>query len=142
MDNIKLYIVAALGAIGGALSWAFGGWDKSIIALVTLMGIDFALGLILAVLGKSNKTKSGALSSEAGLRGIAKKVGMLLLIIFGVTIDRYAGIDFCRDAVCVALIANEAISLLENFGLLGLPIPQKLKSAIEILQTKGEKDNG
>lgn len=130
----KEVIISILGAIGSGIAWFFGGWDKDLQTLIVIMGIDFVLGLLLGFLGKSAKTEGGGLSSTAGLKGIAKKAAMLLLVAFAALVDRYTGADLCRNAICLALIANEAISLLENFGLLGLPLPERLKDAIENLK--------
>ena len=135
----KEILITILGAIGSGVAWFFGGWDNDLQTLLIIMGIDFALGLLLGFLGKSKKTEGGGLSSAEGLKGIAKKAATLLLVAFAALVDRYTGAELCRNAVCLALIANEAISLLENFGLLGLPLPEKLKNAIETL--KGSDKN-
>lgn len=136
---MKQGILTILGAIGAFVSSIFGGWDAGLTTLVIFMAIDYLTGLIVAgVFHKSGKTENGALSSKAGLQGIAKKIMMLLLVLVAVRLDILTGTNYVRDAVIIALCGNELISIIENAGLMGVPIPRKLKGAIEVLSRKGE----
>lgn len=137
---MKQGILTIIGAIGAFIANLLGGWDAGLTTLVIFMAIDYFTGLIVAgVFHKSGKTENGALSSKAGLQGLAKKVMMLLMVLVAVRIDILTGTDYIRDAVIIALCGNELISLIENAGLMGVPIPQKLKEAIEVLSRKGEE---
>src|SRR5690606_41957193 len=108
-------------------------------SLLTFMAIDYGDGRMVAgILHKAGKTENGALSSKAGLQGIAKKIMMLLMVLVAVRLDILTGTDYIRDAVIIALCGNELISIIENAGLMGVPIPRKLKEAIEVLSRKGE----
>lgn len=134
---MKEGLLVVLGAVGAFVSSIFGGWDAGLTTLVIFMAIDYFTGLIVAgVFHKSGKTENGALSSKAGLQGVAKKVMMLLMVLVAVRIDIMTGTDYIRDAVIIALCGNELISLVENAGLMGVPVPKKLQEAIEVLSKK------
>lgn len=134
---MKEGLLVVLGAVGAFVSSVFGGWDAGLTTLVIFMAIDYFTGLIVAgVFHKSGKTENGALSSKAGLQGVAKKIMMLLMVLVAVRIDIMTGADYIRDAVIIALCGNELISLVENAGLMGVPVPKKLQEAIEVLSKK------
>ena len=136
---MKQGILTIIGAIGAFVANLCGGWDAGLTTLVIFMAIDYFTGLIVAgIFHKSGKTENGTLSSKAGLQGLAKKVMMLLMVLVAVRIDILTGTDYIRDAVIIALCGNELISIIENAGLMGVPIPRKLKEAIEVLSRKGE----
>jgi len=137
----KSFIVTATGAVLGALISLAGGWDTALQALVVFMILDYLTGVIVAaVFHASNKTKSGKLSSVAGIKGIAKKVLMLFMVVAGQYADVVLGIDYFRTAVIIALIANELISLIENAGLAGIEVPI-LSKAVEALKAMDDKNN-
>lgn len=137
----KSFIVTVTGAVLGALISLAGGWDTALQALVVFMILDYLTGVIVAaVFHASNKTKSGKLSSVAGIKGIAKKVLMLFMVVAGQYADVVLGIDYFRTAVIIALIANELISLIENAGLAGIEVPI-LSKAVEALKAMDDKNN-
>lgn len=137
----KSFIVTATGAVLGALISLAGGWDTALQALVVFMILDYLTGVIVAaVFHASKKTKSGKLSSVAGLKGIAKKVLMLFMVVAGQYADVVLGIDYFRTAVIIALIANELISLIENAGLAGIEVPI-LSKAVDALKAMDDKNN-
>jgi len=105
------------------------------------MAIDYITGLLVAgVFKRSTKTESGALESKAGFRGLCKKGVTLLIILVAVRLDIMLNLkDFIRNAVVIAFCVNEAISIIENSGLMGVPIPQIITQAIELLRKKGSK---
>ena len=136
---LKQGILTVIGAIGAFIANLLGGWDAGLTTLVIFMAVDYFTGLVVAgIFHQSKKTKNGTLSSKAGLQGIAKKVMMLLMVLVAVRIDIMTGTDYVRDAVIIALCGNELISIIENAGLMGVPIPKKLQDAIEVLSKKGE----
>ena len=139
---MKSIICSVFGTIGSAIAYALGGWDASVITLLAFMGIDYFTGFILAlVFHKSPKSKTGALDSKAGWKGLAKKGITILFVVISVRLDLILGTTYIRDAVCIAFIVNELISIIENAGLMGIPIPSIIIKAIDILKTKTEGNN-
>ena len=131
---LKDLICTGIGIIGGGLAWLFGGWDAAFVALLICIAIDYISGSILAlVFHKSNKTASGAYNSAYGLKGLCKKCLMLLFVVVGVQADRLLGGDYVRDAICIGFSVNEILSITENLGHAGVPMPQVVKDALEQL---------
>lgn len=138
----KYYILTLIGSIGSIFSYLFGGFDKLLIALIVFMVIDFLSGLILAIVFKnSNKTKNGRLSSEAGIKGLAKKIFILFIVAVGAQLDLVLGVSFVRDGVVIAFISMEGLSILENVALAGVPVPKLIKNALEVLNKKEDKED-
>lgn len=136
---MKGYVTTAFGVVGGFIASRFGGWDAALTTLVIFMGIDYVTGLIVAgVFHNSGKTESGALESRAGWKGLCRKGVTLLIVLVAARLDIALGSTFIRDAVVIAFIANETISIIENAGLMGIPIPRVIINAIEVLQKKGD----
>ena len=109
------------------------------------MAADYITGLIVAgVFKTSEKTANGALESRAGWKGLCRKGVTLLVVLVACRLDLVMGSNFIRDAVIIAFIANEAISIIENAGLMGIRIPAVIMRAIEVLKkkTEGENANG
>ena len=126
-----------LGLLGAALSWAFGGWDAALTALVICMGVDYISGSIVAlVFHNSRKSETGAYNSAYGLKGLCKKGLMLLFVVVAGQADRLLGADYVRDAVCIGFCVNEILSIVENLGLAGIPLPQTVIKALEQLQDR------
>lgn len=139
MIHFKEIFLAVLGAIGGFIATAFGGFDAGLIALMTFMGIDYFSGFILAaVFHKSKKSENGSLESGAGFKGLVKKCMYLVFVLIAVQLDAVIGTHFVRDAVIIAFISNELISIIENAGMMGIPIPIVLTKAIDVLNKKGK----
>lgn len=137
----KSFIATATGAVLGALISLAGGWDTALQALMVFMVLDYLTGVIVAaVFHASKKTETGKLGSAAHLKGIAKKVLMLFMVVAGQYADVVLGIDYFRTAVIIALIANELISLIENAGLAGIEVPI-LSKAVEALKAMDDKNN-
>ena len=111
--------------------------------LLILMGIDYVTGLVAAgVFHASNKTKTGTLSSNAGFLGLCRKGAALLLVLVGARLDVTIGTTFVKDGVCAAFILNETLSVTENVGAMGVPIPAPVRRAVELLRSKGEGSGG
>ena len=123
--------------LGAGLAWAFGGWDTALIALLICMGVDYVSGSVVAlVFHKSTKTETGAYNSAYGIKGLCKKGLTLLFVLVAVQIDKILAIDYVRDAVCIGFCTNEIISIVENLGLAGIPMPAIVTKALEQLQKK------
>lgn len=141
--NGKLSVVcAAVGTAGAAVSKALGGWDNGVITLIIFMVIDYAMGLIVAgVFKKSEKSENGGLSSRVCWVGLARKVITLLFVVIAYRLDLLIGTDYIRTGVIIAFCASELISICENAGLMGVPLPSVITKAIDILKNKSEDDN-
>ena len=140
---MKNAICTTAGAIGGAIASLFGGWDAGLATLVMFMAIDYVSGLVVAgVFHNSKKTTSGALESKAGWKGLCRKGMSLLFVLIAYRLDLAIGSSYIRDAVIIGFIVNETISIVENAGLMGVPLPKVINKAIDILTSKSEEKGG
>lgn len=138
---MKTGICSIIGVIGSAIASFFGGWSAGLSTLVFFMAVDYVSGLIVAgVFKNSTKTNSGALESRAGFKGLCRKCMTLVYVLIAYRLDLMIGTNYIRDGVIIAFVANELISITENAGLMGLPLPDKIKWAIDILQNKEKKE--
>ena len=133
MKEIWNWIQLALSAVGGALGWFFGGMDGLIYALLVFVIADYITGVMCAIADKN-------LSSELGFKGICKKVLIFVMVGIGHIMDTYliGNGEVLRTAVIFFYCSNEGVSMLENAGHLGLPIPAKLKDILEQLHDRTE----
>lgn len=130
-----------IGLIGAAFTTLFGGWTAGMTTLVLFMAIDYISGLIVAgVFRNSNKSESGALESKAGWKGLARKCMTLFFVLIAYRLDLLLNTNYIRDAVVIGFCANELISIVENAGLMGLPLPNVVVKAIEVLKTRADKE--
>ena len=137
--NIKDGICTAIGLCGSFIAGCFGGWDTGLVTLLIFMGIDYMSGLVVAgVFHNSNKTKTGALESRAGWKGLCRKCMTLLFVLIAYRLDLALGVNYIRDAVIIGFMANELISIVENAGLMGLPLPDAINKAIDVLTEQKE----
>lgn len=136
MKELWTTVQLVFAAVGGWLGWFLGGCDGLLFALVAFVVIDYITGIMCAVVDKK-------LSSAVGFKGIFKKVLIFALVGVGHILDtRVIGAGSAlRTAVIFFYLSNEGISLLENAGHLGLPIPKKLKSILEQLHDRSEKED-
>lgn len=138
---MKKTICTAAGLIGSCIASLFGGWDKGLITLVAFMAIDYFSGIVVAgVFKNSTKTKTGALESRAGLKGLCKKGMILLFVLIAYRLDLVIGTSYIRNAVIIGFVANELISIVENAGLMGIPLPNVITKAIDILTKKADSE--
>jgi toxin secretion/phage lysis holin len=142
LTTVKVSVLGFIGVIGSILANYLGGWDMALKVLVSFMAVDYITGLIVAgIFKKSKKSGTGALESKAGFKGLCRK-GMILGIVFIATqLDSLSGTEMIRDAVIIGYIANEAVSIIENAGLMGVPIPDIIKRALEMLKNKEGGNN-
>lgn len=139
---MKNAICVSIGLVGSLIASLFGGWTASLTTLLIFMGVDYLSGLTVAgIFHRSPKTSTGALESRAGLKGLFKKAMILVFVLIGYRLDVAIGTTYIKDAVCIAFAANELISIVENAGLMGLPIPRVIKDAIDTLKKKGENEH-
>lgn len=135
MEKVLNYFRIIIAAIGTGFTWMFGTWDTAIAILILFMVLDYATGVIRGYVNKE-------LSSDVGLKGIARKAVIFVVLIVAVALDRLlnTGTWIFRTLVCYFYIANEGLSLIENCASLGLPIPDKLKEALAQLKEGKKKD--
>ena len=132
-------LYSIIGAVGGFIAMAFGGWNDALITLMIFMTVDYITGLTVAgIFKKSKKSESGALESRAGFKGICRKGVALLIVLVATRLDVVMKTTYIEDAVIIAFIANESISIIENAGLMGIPIPSVITKAIDILKKESE----
>lgn len=135
-------IITTIGIIGGYIANMLGGWDTGLVTLVIFMAIDYISGLIVAgIFHKSKKTESGTLESRAGFKGLCRKGMILLVVLIATRLDMVIQTNFIRDAVLIGYIINETLSIIENAGLMGLPIPNAITKGIDILKEKEGNNN-
>lgn len=140
LNTIKLIFISFFGAIGGCIAQLFGGWSNDMTTLLIFMGIDIVMGLAIAAFWKkSKKSLTGALNSISMWRGLCRKGGSLLIVLVACRLDISMGTDYIRQAVIIALIANESISIIENAGDMGIPIPKVVIKAIDVLKQKEDE---
>lgn len=138
---MKQGICTAIGAVGSLITTLFGGWSTGIITLLIFMAVDYFSGLIVAgVFKASKKTTTGALESNTCFKGLCKKGMILLVVLVAYRLDVTICTNYICDGAVIAFICNETLSIIENAGLMGIPIPNIIKKAIDILQQK--KDGG
>ena len=137
-DAVKNGVCGMIGLVGSLIASQFGGWDAALSTLVLFMAVDY---VVAGVFHASPKSKNGALESRAGWKGLCRKGVTLLIVLVACHLDTVMESNFIRDAVVIAFIANETLSIIENAGLMGIPIPKALTGAIEILKQKSEQDS-
>lgn len=131
MERLHLLLKTGAAAVGGTFSFVFGGWPALVQVLLTIIVMDYVTGVLAAGV-------EGKLLSRIGLVGIARKVFIFLVIALAHQIDiAFGSKDMIRDATTYFYMVNEVLSIVENAGRLGVPIPHVLKKAILVLKDKG-----
>lgn len=139
---MKRVICTVVGMVGGFIASLFGGWSTGLVTLLIFMSIDYLSGLIVAgVFHNSPKTGTGTLESRAGWKGLCRKCMTLLFVLIAYRLDLALSINYIRDAVILGFMTNELISIVENAGLMGIPLPPVITKAIDVLTKKAESDN-
>ena len=132
---MKEIINSIIAGIATGFVYLIGGLDIAIQCLLIAIVLDYISGMI-----KAFNTKT--LSSSIGFKGILKKVGILVIVMLSVLIDRVTGESGAiRTLVIYYFVANEGLSIVENLAQAGLPIPKVIKDALKALLKKGGKDN-
>ena len=141
MNNVKSTLSAVAGLLGGAISYLIGGIDNVIITLIIAMIIDYITGIVVAgVFKASKKSKSGGLESKAGYKGLCRKGMILFIVIIAYRLDLMIGANYIRDTVCIGFVVNEALSIFENAGLMGVDIPGIIIKVIKALKSKNDDE--
>lgn len=138
---MKKLLLFTLGAVGSLITDLLGGWNGAMTTLLIFMIIDYLTGLAVAgIFSKSMKTETGKLNSAVGFKGICKKCMIFVFVIIGHQLDILLQIDYVQNLVIISFIANELLSIVENAGLMGVPVPAVISKAIDLLNRK-ESDN-
>ena len=118
-----------------------GGWSEDLTTLLIFMAVDFTTGLLIAAIWKkSGKSQTGALNSRSAWKGLIRKGVTLLVVLVANRLDITLGVNYIRTGVIIAFIVNEAISIVENLGIMGIPLPVMITKAIDILKQKSEAE--
>ncbi|PYE95044.1 phage holin family protein [Bacillus sp. 196mf] len=134
MDRIDVLMKTFVAAFGGFCGYFLGGWDTTLKVLVIMAAIDYLTGVCAA-------GYNGELKSKVGFKGIAKKVVLFLLVGVATQLDTALGSNSAmREATIFFFMGNELLSLLENAGRMGIPLPQPLTNAVEILGGKQKQE--
>jgi len=134
VERWDLVLKTSVAASGGIVAFLFGGWPLLLQVLLIMTVADYITGMIAGGL-------EGKLKSKIGLIGIARKVFIFVIISLAHQVDMVLGDQhMLRDATTFFYMANELLSIIENGGRMGVPIPAVLKQTIEVLRSKsGEK---
>lgn len=139
VNSLKVFLMAIVGTVGGTISTAFGGWDSGMTTLFIVMVVDYVTGLMVAgVFHASKKTANGTLESGVGWKGLCKKGVILFFVLIAYRLDLAANTTFIQNGTVIAFMVNEIISITENAGLMGIPIPSVIMNGIEVLKKKTE----
>lgn len=123
-------IVSAICTIG---TYLFGGWTSLHGILLAFVVVDYMSGMVASSL-------EGELNSKIGFKGIAKKVTIFVIVAVAHLVDEALGTEAVMMAVIYFYLANELLSITENAGRIGIPIPKILTNAVKVLNGKGEKN--
>lgn len=135
VDRIDVLIKSFIFTFGGFCGYFLGGWDTTLRVLLIMAAIDYITGVIAA-------GYNGELKSKVGFKGIAKKVVLFLLVGAATQADLAIGTNSAiREATIFFFIGNELLSLLENAGKMGIPLPQSLTNAVEVLGGKQKQED-
>lgn len=133
---MKNFINFVTGTLATTLVYFLGGWDIALQLLISVIVLDYITGLFKAIYNKK-------INSSVGLKGIIKKIGYLIIVAVSVILDKIAGNSGAiRTLVIYFFVANEGISILENWGGMGLPLPQKIFDVLEQLKNDNDPKNG
>ena len=140
MESVFKWILGAIGTVGAWCAYLLGGWDTAISIMFVVMALDYATGIIVAIMGKSEKTLDGGFRSSVAFAGITKKLLMLIIVAVAVAVDKLMGTDgICRLAAIGFYSANEGMSIIENASKIGVPFPASL---LDLLKRIRDKNNG
>ena len=143
LSNAKAVHLSALTVFSTLGAWAvntLGGWDNSLQTLIAFMAVDYILGILIALVWhRSQKTKDGRFESHTSLKGLIRKFSVLIIVFIAVKLDAVLYDDgYVRTAVIMFFIANEGFSIVENLGIIGLPMPETMKDAFAAIRKQSD----
>ena len=139
---MKGWFKPALAALMAVAAWAarlLGGWDAALSLMFLMMALDVVSGLALAFLRRSDKTPGGGFRSHSFFCGLSRKMMMVLLVMVGTALDMMLGTGVCRLCVIGFYSANEALSVVENAAVAGVPFPKGLLAALERFRDQNDR---
>jgi len=129
---MKYFFQTVIAILGSLAAYLWGGWSAMLGVLLAFVAIDYITGVLAA-------GHEGKLSSKVGFRGIGKKIAIFALVAVAHLIDAATGnANIVRDAAIFFYLANELLSIIENVGTIGVPIPEIFIKAVEIFKGKSE----
>jgi toxin secretion/phage lysis holin len=131
MESVLTWLKIAFALLGGTITVLLGGWDLALQVLVLFVVMDYVTGLVAAWYSKT-------LNSQVGFKGICKKVLLFIPIAICYALDQVLGQEILRSLAIFFYIANEGLSIVENLGRTGVPVPDALGEALEQMKKKGE----
>lgn len=134
LASAKNFLCTSIGIAGSVIFSALGGYSPTLQFLLGVMVVDYVLGIAIAVMKLSPKSKSGGLNSSVGFRGLLKKVGILVMVWIGFQIDTSFNLTVVRNMIILGFLANEVISVVENLGLIGVVKNDAVIKMIDILK--------
>ena len=130
---MKQYAFNSAIAVGGSVVTFFvGAWSEMLTLLFTVIIIDYITGLMSAIMNRN-------LSSSIGYKGLIKKFGIVLIVVLSFQIDKFMGTNFVMSGTILFFVSNELISIIENYGKIGLPLPPQITNVIKMLKDKNDK---
>lgn len=145
MEKFWEHVIELLAALGGMIVGTFGGWTPGSRVLVILMAVDYFTGIACALAGHSSKTESGHFWSQVAFLGLLKKAMIMVVILVAAKLDSVLGgaegAALFRSAAEFFYIASEGLSIVENAGLLGVPVPKGIRQALEVLRDKNDGED-
>lgn len=130
MERLDLIYRGAVAFGGATIAYLFGGWSALLGILLAFVVLDYLTGLMAAAI-------RGELSSLVGMRGIAKKVCIFVMVAIAHLVDKaLGGTSLVQDATIFFYLANELISIIENSGRIGIPVPDPIQKAVLVLKRK------
>lgn len=142
INSLRAIAITIGGAVGGLFGLMFGELSQSLVILVIFMAIDYISGLVVASVFKvSPKSPDGALDSRAGVKGLFRKAGILSAVLIAHWLDVALNTGFVMEVTIAAFIVNEGLSIVENMGLAGVPIPSVITNALTQLEQKNDTKN-
>ncbi|THD15385.1 holin [Anoxybacillus ayderensis] len=133
MERLEVAFKTGAAVMGAVVGYLFGGWSELLGILLAFVVLDYITGILAA-------SKEGTLRSAVGFKRIPKKVMIFLLVAVGHLIDRAVGTNgLFRDATIFFYLANELLSIVENAGRMGVPVPERLTQAVEVLKGKSKE---
>ncbi len=143
MNQAKMMMNAALlaaASLGAGVARALGGWDSALQTLCIVMAVDTLSGVACALVWKkSPKSDNGAFESHASIKGLLRKGAALAVVWVAYNLDVAFATDFLRNAAILFFVGNDGLSIVENLGIIGLPLPPAVTRAFEALRQKGEE---
>lgn len=129
---MKEFFCWILSTIDFIIIYLLGGWDIALQCLVVAIALDYVSGIMKAFVAKT-------LSSKIGFQGILRKIGLLVIVMLAVLVDKVTGnTGAIRTLVIYYFVANEGLSILENLGQAGVPIPPAIKKALKALRKESK----